>query len=255
MVQPLRFSANLGFLWTDRPLVARIHAAKAAGFAAVECHWPFETPATEVKAALSETGLPMLALNTHPGDLAAGDFGLCVLIDRLPEARAAIEQAVDYAAQIGARAVHVMAGRNGDISCFLEALEFACGRAAAKGVDILIEPLNTHDVPGYTLTTTEQAAAIIGRLERPNLRMMFDCYHVARMEGDVLARFKAVQPLIGHLQIAAVPDRGPPDHGTLDYKALLADIAALGWHQPIGAEYRPDGATQAGLGWMQRLTD
>ncbi|WP_417600997.1 hydroxypyruvate isomerase family protein [Pararhodobacter oceanensis] len=251
MAQGLQFSANLGFLWTDRPLVARIHAAKAAGFAAVECHWPFDTPASVVKRALTEADLPMLALNTPPGDLASGDFGNCALKGREDEAKAAICEAITYAAEVGARAVHVMAGKGGEIDVFIEALEFACELAAPLGLNILIEPLNPYDVPDYLLSTTGQAKALIAALNRPNLKLMFDCYHVARTEGAVLERFTSLQPLIGHIQIAAVPDRGAPDHGDIAYSTLLPAFSRLGWQHPIGAEYRPEGATEASLGWMR----
>jgi hydroxypyruvate isomerase len=252
----MKFSANLGFLWTDRPLPDAIRAAHAAGFDAVECHWPYDIPSAEVKAALEDTGLPMLGLNTRRGDVAAGENGLAALPGREAEARAAIDEALAYAAAIGARAVHVMAGKaEGDAAhaTFLSNLRHACDRAATAGRIILIEPLNPFDAPGYFLNRTDQAAAIIAALGAPNLRLMFDCYHVGRTEGDVTGRLRALLPLVGHIQFAAVPDRGPPDHGDLDYAAVYAAIAALGWDMPLGAEYRPPGPTGDSLGWMAAL--
>ena len=251
-----RFSANLGFLWTDRSLPDAIRAAHATGFDAVECHWPYDTPAAEIRTALHETGLPILGLNTRRGNVALGENGLAALPDRSGEARAAIDEALDYAAAIDAACVHVMAGKaQGALAAqtFVENLRYACDRAALAGRTILIEPLNPFDVPGYFLNTTAQAAEIISEVGAQNLRLMFDCYHVGRSEGDVIGRLRALRPVIGHIQFAAVPDRGGPDHGDVAYAAVFAEIAALGWTAPLGAEYRPGGPTEASLGWMKQL--
>lgn len=251
----MKFSANLGFLWTELPLPAAIRAASAAGFDAVECHWPGDVPAAEVRAALDGTGLPMLGINTRAGDAAAGELGLCALPGREADARAAIDAAIGYAGAIGAGSVHVMAGRAGGPEAavaFRANLIHACDRAAPLGITILIEPLNRYDAPGYFLSTTSQAAEIIDALALPNLRLMFDAYHVQTMEGDVTRRLTALLPIIGHVQIAAVPDRGAPDHGELDCNHVLAHLRDLGWTRPIGAEYRPDGPTEATLGWLDR---
>lgn len=249
----MRFSANLGFLWTDLPLPAAIRAAKAAGFDAVECHWPYDVPAAEVKAALDATGLAMVSLNTRRGDVAVGEMGLAALPGREAEARAAIDEALAYAHAVGAGAVHVMAGRaegpRAEAS-FLANLAHAA--AAADGLRILIEPLNHHDAPGYFLSRSDQAVELIARLGDPAVRLMFDCYHVQIMEGDLSRRLERHLPLTGHVQIAAVPDRGPPDHGELDYGHVLGLLAELGWSAPVGAEYRPAGPTGASLGWMAR---
>ena len=247
----MRFSANLGFLWTELPLPVAIRAAAAAGFDAVECHWPYDVPAAEVRAALVETGLPMLAINTRRGDVAVGELGLAALPGREAEARAAIDEALAYARAIGAGAVHVMAGRAegpGAEAAFLSNLAHAAARA--EGIGILVEPLNHHDAPGYFLSRSDQAANLIARLGHPAVRLMFDCYHVQIMEGDVSRRLARHLPIIGHVQIAAVPDRGAPDHGELDHGHVLALLAALGWTRPIGAEYRPSGPTEATLGWL-----
>lgn len=252
----MQFSANLGFLFTDLPLPEAIRAAKAAGFDAVECHFPYAVAASEVKAALEETGLPMLGLNTQPGDLAAGDFGLAALPGHEAEARAAIDQAVAYAAEIGAGNVHVMAGKtdgsNAAEETFRANLRFACARAAAQDIGILIEPINHRDVPGYHLSHVEHAAEIVADLDQPNLRLMFDCYHTQIMQGDLTRRIEAHLALIGHIQIAAVPDRGEPDAGEVNYPELLKSIAGFGYSRPIGAEYKPRGGdTAEGLGWLE----
>ncbi|WP_299724545.1 TIM barrel protein [uncultured Tateyamaria sp.] len=247
----MRFSANLGFLWADRPLPDAIRAAKAAGFDAVECHWPYDTPAEDVRATLDTTGLPMLGLNTRRGDVAGGENGLAALPGREDEARAAIEESIAYASVVNAGAIHVMCGfghRDAAHVTFVDNLRFAC---AATDKMILIEPLNRHDAPGYFLSTTDQARAIIDEVAAPNLKLMFDCYHVGRNEGDVTTRLGALRDIIGHIQFASVPDRGAPDHGELDYAHIFAALAD--WPAPLGAEYKPGGDTDATLGWMARF--
>jgi len=252
----IQFSANLGFLWTERPLPDAIRAAGAAGFDAVECHWPYDTPASEIKAALDETGLQMLGLNTRRGDVENGDNGLSAIPGREAEARAAIDEAIAYATKIGTPNIHVMAGFDQSISggdVFIDNLKYACEQGVQHGLTMLIEPLNAYDVPGYFLHNTQQAVDIIEIIGAPNLKLMFDCYHVARTETDVRSSLKEVFPIIGHIQFASVPDRGMPDHGEVDYRALFAELARLGWNTPLGAEYRPDGETDASLGWMSSL--
>ncbi len=248
-----QFSANLGFLWGDRPLPEAIAAAKAAGFDAVECHWPYDTPAEETSRALGETGLRMLGINTLRGK--PGENGLAALPGREAEARAAIDQALTYAARIEAGMVHVMAGFASGTDAwavFVANLSYAAKRAAPHGITILIEPLNRHDAPGYFLQTTDQACEIITEVGEKNLRLMFDCYHIGRTEGDIITRFKDLLPIIGHVQFASVPDRGPPDHGELDFTTIFAAIADTGWAAPLGAEYKPKGPTAESLGWMTR---
>ncbi|MEM9579885.1 MAG: TIM barrel protein [Pseudomonadota bacterium] len=252
----MKFSANLGFLWAGLALPDAIHAARAAGFAAVECHWPYDVPAKEVRQALRDTGLGMISLNTRRGDVAAGDMGLSALPGRGGAARAAIDEALDYAHEVGARAVHVMAGNASGKDAhasFLQALRYGCERAEPLGITLLIEPLNTRDAPGYFISTTGDAMAVIDDVAAPNLKLMFDCYHVALMEGDVEGRLQTLLPHIGHIQFAGVPDRGPPDQGELDYRRLFNLLTQLGYDRPIGAEYRPGGPTEASLGWMTSL--
>lgn len=250
----MRFSANLGFLWADRPLPEAIRAAKAAGFDAVECHWPYDTPAAETLAALTETGMTMLGLNTRRGNTDIGENGLSALPGREAEARVAIDEALGYAHETGTHAVHVMAGFSGGPRAhqtFRENLIYACGQAADRGITILIEPLNHYDAPGYFLSTSEQAAALIHEIQRDNLKMMFDCYHLQIMEGDISRRLERLMPMIGHIQIASVPDRSTPDHGELDYGHVLSEIERLGWTGAVGAEYRPNGPTDKSLDWLR----
>ncbi|WJS86522.1 TIM barrel protein [Paracoccus sp. TOH] len=246
-----RFSANLGFLWADLPLPQAIRAAHRAGFHAVECHWPYAVPPEQTAAALAETGLAMLGLNTARG--RPGENGLAALPGREAEARAGIEQALDYARAIGCPAVHVMAGfAEGDAAgrVFRANLDHACRLARPHGIAILIEPLNRHDAPGYFLTGSDQAARIIKAAGHDNLRLMFDCYHLQIMEGGISRRLRQHREILGHVQIAAVPDRGAPDHGELDYRHVYGVLQDLGWTRPLGAEYRPGRPTDETLGWL-----
>jgi hydroxypyruvate isomerase len=248
-----QLSANLGFLWTDLALPDAIRAAKAAGFAAVECHWPYAFATVDVKAALDETGLPMLGLNTNRGDVAGGDNGLSALPDRIDQARAAIDEAIDYAVAVDCSAVHVMAGFASGAAahdCFIANLKYAADKAARHDISILIEPLNHYDAPGYFLITTTQAIAIIDEVGAVNLKLMFDCYHVQLMEGDLSHRIENLLPHIGHIQFAGVPARGRPDEGEVAYANLFKTIAGLGYTKPLGAEYKPGGNTDSTLGWM-----
>ena len=252
-----RFSANLGFLWTDRPLADAVRAAAAAGFDAVECHWPYDEDAGAVKAALAETGLSMLGLNAPRGNVGAGENGLAALVGRETEARAGIDAALDYADAIDAGNIHVLSGFAGGEAaeaCFVENLSYAADAAAPRGHTILIEPLNHHDAPGYFLNHTDQARRIIDAVGAPNLKLMFDCYHIQILEGDLIRRLSANLDIIGHIQFAGVPGRGRPDQGDVNYQHIFAHLADLGYATPLGAEYRPEkGDTDASLGWMDRL--
>ena len=250
-------SANLGFLWADRPLPDAIRAAKAAGFDAVECHWPYDEDAGAVKAALAETGLSMLGLNAPRGNVGAGENGLAALVGRETEARAGIDAALDYADAIDAGNIHVLSGfasSDAAEACFVENLRYAADAAAPRGRTILIEPLNYHDAPGYFLNHTDQARRIIESVGAPNLKLMFDCYHIQILEGDLTRRIDANLDITGHIQFAGVPSRGRPDMGEVNYAHIFAHLAACGYAAPLGAEYKPDGGnTDGSLGWMATL--
>ena len=249
----MKFSANLGFLWADRPLPDAIREAKAAGFDAVECHWPFEVPAALTRAALEETGLSMVGLNTRRGNVAIGENGLAALPGRQADARAAIDEALAYASEISASAVHVMAGNSSGPRARLalcENLAYAC-ETAGDAVTILVEPLNHYNAPGYFLSGTAQALDIIREVGKPNLRLMFDCYHIQIMEGDVTRRLESLLPFIGHVQIASVPDRAEPDHGELNYDYVLSRLAEM-WSGPIGAEYLAANSAHPDMSWLAR---
>ncbi|MFQ6554200.1 hydroxypyruvate isomerase family protein [Aestuariibius insulae] len=253
----MRFSANLGFLYTDLSLPDAVKAAKDGGFDAVECHFPYDTPPEDLQAALDKTGLQMLALNTWPGHRDAGDFGLAALPDRAEEARAEIGRAVDFAAATGITFIHVMAGlTDGGHAAedqFRANLDHACDLASAHGMTVLIEPINTRDVPGYHLSGTDHAEEILTALDRPELKIMFDCYHMQIMQGDLAASIERLLPMIGHIQIAAAHDRGEPDTGEIDYAWLMSHLERLGFDGYVGAEYKPRKTTVEGLGWLNRF--
>lgn len=251
------FSANLGRLWADLPLPEAVRAAARAGFAAVELHWPYATPPETVRAALAEAGLPVLSLNTPKGE--PDTFGTAALPDRAAEARAGVDAALAYAGAIGAGMVHVLAGRGSDEAptcegAFRATLSYAAEAARPLGITVLIEALNPRDAPGYHLSTMEHALETIAAVDAPNLRLMFDCYHVQVAQGDVSRRLAAALPVTGHIQIAGAPARTRPDRGELDLAFVLAEAARLGWSRPVGAEYLPGGPTGETLGWLPAFT-
>lgn len=250
-----KFSANLGFLWADLPLPEAIRAAARAGFAAVECHWPYDFAAKDVNTALHDTGLAMLGINTRLGVNGADDFGVMSLPGREAEAKDYIDEAIAYGAAIGIRNINAVAGKSGGTGAaervFRKNLAYACSQAAPHGITIMIEPINQRDAPGYHCSIVEEALDTIRAVGAANLKLMFDCYHAQIMQGDLTQLIKMALPYTAHIQIAAVPDRGEPDAGEINYPWLLAQIDAMGWDGFIGAEYRPRISTEAGLGWLK----
>jgi len=252
-----RFSANLGFLWPDRPLLERIDAAAAAGFRAIELHWPYDVPAARVRARCDALGVTLLALNT-PIDRARGEFGLGAVPGRQADFRAGFRLASAYARAAGAGALHVMAGTVPEgvaraTAAAVLAENLAWASAAAPELRLLLEPLNPADQPGYFYSRTAEAAAMLDRVGAPNLAIMFDAYHVGRVGGDVLDELERHFGRIGHVQIAAIPSRAEPDEGVFAYPALFAALDRLGYRGWVGCEYRPRGDTDAGLGWRAAL--
>jgi hydroxypyruvate isomerase len=253
----LRFSANLGFLWKGLPLTEGVRRAKKVGFDAVEFHAPYEVPVDEMKAVLEETGLPVAGINTRPGDASAGEVGMAAIPGREAEARAAIDEALAYASTIGATYVQVTGGKVDDDhrtrarKTYMKALEHASRGAEALNINIVIEPCNRRDVPGNFLNRTDQAAAIITELGRPNVKILLDCYHLQVSEGDLTRRIETLMPMIGHIQIAAVPTRAEPDEGEVDYRHLLKLIEKLGYRGFVAGEYRARAEVETGLGWLR----
>lgn len=255
----LRFSANLGFLWPDRPLLERMAAAAAAGFRAVELHWPYDVPAAAVKASLDQHDLHLLGVNTVRGDVGQGENGLGALVGREAEFQAAVDQSIRFCAEAGGTSIHCMAGyvaparRAAARMLFVDNLREASAKAERHGLVLLLEPLNPRDAPGYFYSTTTEALDIIAAVDRPNVKLMFDCYHVGVTEGDVIGRLKQCFPSVGHVQIAAVPSRAEPDEGEVDYRSVFEALEGLGYAGWIGCEYKPRAATDAGLGWVKAL--
>jgi hydroxypyruvate isomerase len=253
----LRFSANLGFLWPDRPLLDRIDAAASAGFRAIELHWPYEVPPEVLRGRCEALGLTLLALNT-PIDSGRGEFGLGAVPGREADFRTGFELASGYARAAGASAVHVMAGvvppgtdRNEAAAMFEANLRWAV--AAAPDLGLLLEPLNPVDRPGYFYSRTGEAAAMVDRVGAANLAIMFDAYHVGMVGGDVLEELRRRFGKVGHVQIAAVPTRGEPDEGVFAFPSLFATLDLLGYQGWVGCEYRPRGDTTEGLRWLPAL--
>jgi hydroxypyruvate isomerase len=255
----LRFSANLGFLWPDRPLLDRIDAAARAGFKAIELHWPYDVPGEAVRAKCEEHAIALLAVNTVRGNVAAGDFGLGALAGREQEFQAAVDQSIEFSVKAGGTAIHCMAGtvpeaaRAGARKTFVTNLRTASAKAERHGLTLLLEPINPFDAPGYFYSTAAEGASIIEEVARANVKLMFDCYHVGRSEGDVIANLERFLPVIGHVQIAAVPNRAEPDQGELDYKAVFAALERLPYKGWTGCEYKPAGSTDEGLRWTSAL--
>jgi hydroxypyruvate isomerase len=254
-----RFSANLGFLFSDRSEIERITAAASCGFEAVEMHWPYHVPAHDMHEALTARNLTMLGLNMPVGNAAAGDFGLAAVPDREGDFQHALDQALSYGSTIQASAVHCLAGiaSPDDLATaertFIANLQWAADRASQAGMTILIEPMNHRDRPGYFLHHVEQAAAIIEQAGRRNIKIMFDCYHVQITQGDLITRLRTHLNLIGHVQIAAVPSRAEPDEGEVSYREIFRTLDSLGYQGWVGAEYKPRGRTEDGLGWLSDL--
>src|SRR3569832_531030 len=244
----MRFSANLGLLWPDRPLLQRIEAAARAGFRAGEMHWPYDVPASEVAATASRTGVTLLGINTAPGNFAAGERGLGAVPGRERDFQSTLDQAVEYYRICGATAIHVMAGNvpPTDKARAREVFAANLRSAAAKQLTVLLEPLNPNDNPGYFYSTLAEASELIDELSLPNIKLQFDVYHVARTEGDVVVKLEKYRSYIGNIQIAGVPARHEPDEGEIAYPTVFAAIEKLQYTGWIGCEYKPRRDTDSG---------
>lgn len=222
-------------------------------------HFPYDEPPGEVAAAVHRNGLTLLGINTSPGDFARGERGLGALPGRERDFQAAVDESIGYCIDSGARAIHVMAGnvavtdRQRAREVFADNLRTAAAKAASHDLPLLLEPLNPRDNPGYFYATLAEAVSLIEELALPNIKLQFDVYHVARSEGDVLTKLKRYMPLIGNVQIAAVPTRAEPDEGEIAYPAIFAVVDALGYQGWVGCEYRPRGDTDEGLRWTRSL--
>lgn len=260
-----RFAANLTMLWNEVPFLDRFGEAAEAGFRAVEFLSPYEFHANELVERARAHGLEVVLFNAALGDWAAGDRGLASLPGREHEFAAEISNALRYAKALGTTRLHVMAGllpegadageRARRVRSYVRNLRAACEEAALQGVTVLIEPINPIDMPRYLLNTQAEAHAIRAEVGAPNLKVQMDFYHCQMVEGDLAAKFRRWKPHIGHVQIAGVPGRHEPDTGEINYPYLFRLLDELGYEGFVGCEYRPQGATTAGLGWLFRLLD
>ncbi|MFF3495507.1 2-oxo-tetronate isomerase [Streptomyces sp. NPDC002795] len=257
-----RFAANLSTLYPEYEFLDRFAAASADGFEAVEYLFPYAYGSGELRARLDEHGLRQVLFNAPPGDWDGGERGIAALPGRASEVREGVEKALEYAAALGSPRVHMMAGlvpegmsRAECRDTYLTNLAYAAEQAAPAGVDILIEPINTRDMPGYFLNHQADAHAVVREVGAANLKVQLDLYHCQIVEGDLTATLRRDLPTgrVGHLQIAGVPDRHEPDAGELNLRHLMHAVDALGFSGWIGCEYFPKAGTSEGLGWLKNI--
>ncbi|SFU56927.1 2-oxo-tetronate isomerase [Pseudoduganella namucuonensis] len=254
-----KFAANLTMMFNEAPFPERFAAAAAAGFKAVEFLFPYDHAPHEVAAWLRDNGLENALFNLPPGDWAAGERGLASLPGREDEFRAGVALAIEYALALGTRRLHMMAGLlpsgadpRAHREVYLGNLRHAAREVARHGIDLLIEPINSRDMPGYFLSTQAQAHALRREAGEPNVYVQMDFYHAQIMEGDLAETFRRNLAGIGHVQIASVPSRNEPDDGEVNYPYLFRLLDELGYDGWVGCEYRPRGRTEDGLGWLGR---
>ncbi len=249
-----KFAANLSFLFQDLPFLDRFDAAAKAGFKAVEFLFPYEFPKAEIATRLKANGLTQALFNLPPGDWAKGERGLAAVTGREAEFEAAVKTALDYAYALNCKLIHAMPGlrhHGTDRKTYIANLRTAARMAGSAGVGVIIEPINTRDIPGFFLNTTHEARAVIHEVAEPNLGLQFDLYHRAIQEGDVAMAVREFGHLARHYQIANPPDRGEPDIGEMNYSYLFQEIDKTGYTGWVGCEYKPRGDTVAGLKWTK----
>lgn len=251
-----KFAANLSWMFQEWPFLDRFAAAADAGFSAVECLFPYEAQPDEIARRLAQHNLKQAMFNLPPGDLAKGERGLACLPDRKDEFRTAVETALSYARMLGAPRLHLMSGIGAGaeaLAAYRDSVRLACDRAAKDGIEILIEPINNRDVPGYLMNDFGLAEKLIADFKLPNLKLQFDVYHRQIIHGDVTRGLERLMPVIGHIQISSVPERHEPTTGELDDSRILETIDALNYSGFVGCEYRPSAGTLEGLGWRKRI--
>ena len=256
-----RFAANLSMMYTEVPFLERYALAARDGFKGVEFLFPYEFSAVELRRQLDDHGLTQALFNVHPGDWSAGERGIASLPGREDDFKRSIEQALDYARVLGNRSLHVMAGlldhaedKERHRAVYLRNLAYAALLASKEDITILIEPINTRDMPGYFLNRQDEAQDICTELGIDNLKVQFDIYHCQITEGDIATKLQRDMSRphagIGHIQIAGVPGRHEPDTGEINYPYLFRLIDQLGYVGWIGCEYRPRAGTTEGLNWL-----
>jgi hydroxypyruvate isomerase len=255
------FAANLTMLFNELPFLERFAAASAAGFDSVEYLFPYAYPKEELVATLRLHGLKQVLHNLPAGNWDAGERGIACHPDRVSEFREGVAKAIDYATALGCPQVNCLAGkvpvgveREHAHITFVGNLRYAAQALKKAGIRLLIEPINTFDIPGFFLTRTDQALAILDEVGSDNLFVQYDIYHAQRMEGELAATLRNHLPRIGHIQLADNPGRNEPGTGEINYAWLFKHIDALGYAGTIGCEYKPKTTTTEGLGWMKALT-
>lgn len=252
-----RFAANLSMLFTEVPFLERFGAAARAGFRAVEFLFPYEFPAATIKAELDAHGLELVLFNMPPGDWLKGDRGIACDPRRTSECRAGVPKAIEYATALGCTKLHLMAGiapkgasAEAMHEAYVDNVRFAGEALAKHGMRLMLEAINTRDVPGFFLNTSRQALAVVAEVNLPNVFFQFDAYHMQTMEGDLSHTLRTELARIGHVQIADTPGRHEPGTGEINYAFLFALLDEIGYDGWVGCEYRPATTTEAGLGWM-----
>jgi hydroxypyruvate isomerase len=250
-----QFAANLSMMFTEHDFLDRFDAAADAGFEAVEYLFPYEHDPKAIGERLTRNKLTQALFNMPPGDWAKGERGLAALPARFDELKAGVDNALRYADATGVKRIHMMAGmadrsdKEAQTS-YRRAVTYAAEKLAAKNLDLLLEPINGRNMPGYFLNDFHYAEALIRELSLPNLKLQFDIYHCQIMHGDVTMMFRKLQPLVAHVQIASVPSRHEPTTEELNDTFLFAELDRLGYDGFIGCEYNPRAGTREGLGWF-----
>ena len=255
-----RLAANLTMMFTEAAFLDRFGLAARAGFKAVEFLFPYAFEADDIKRRLDDNGLTLVLHNLPAGNWEAGERGIACHPDRVDEFRAGVGRAIAYAQALGVRQLNCLAGKAPDgvaeellRSSFVENLRYAANALKAAGLRLLIEPINTIDIPGFYLNRTAQAASILAEVGADNAFIQYDIYHAQRMEGELAATVQKHLPRIGHIQLADNPGRNEPGTGEINYPFLFAHLDRIGYDGWIGCEYKPATTTEAGLGWRQRV--
>jgi hydroxypyruvate isomerase len=256
-----KFSANLSMLFGEHEFLDRFDAAARAGFKGVEYVGPYDHAPEVVAARLKKNGLAQVLFNLPPGDWAAGERGIAVLPDRIQEFRDGVDKAITYAKALRCPQVNCLAGivpQGADHAAlenlFVENLAYAAERLEKSGIKLLIEPINTRDIPGFFLTTSAQALAIMKLVGSNNLFLQYDIYHMQVMEGDLARTIEANLDRIAHIQLADNPGRHEPGTGEINYPFLYEHLDRIGYAGWVGAEYKPKAGTEQGLGWFRDQT-
>ena len=255
-----RFAANLSMMFNEVPFLDRFAAAAGAGFKGVEYLFPYDYPAETIEQQLQKHNLDNVLFNLPPGNWAAGERGITCLPGREEEFRAGVASAVAYATRLKTPRVHAMAGivpagtsTAAAHATYIANLKYAAGECAKHGLTLLIEAINTRDMPGFFLNTQAQSYAVLEEVAAPNLQMQMDLYHMQIMEGDLETKLRKYAAHCGHVQIAGVPHRHEPNTGEVRYSYLYGVLDSLGYSGWVGCEYRPAAKTVDGLGWFRSV--